>query len=220
MATSQDHKRIGNGDSGPNTGGMGAYSPALVVTEPIHQRIMDDIITPTIRGMAAEGHPYQGFLYAGLMITPEGMPKVIEYNCRLGDPEAQPIMLRLQSDLIELCEHAIAGNINRCTAVWDSAPAVGVVLAAAGYPGSPRSGDTITGLPGQAMPGAKVFHAGTALKDGQLVTQGGRVLCATALGDTMASARSKAYSIADSIRWNNRYYRNDIASRALERERG
>ena len=219
MATSQDHKRVGNDDTGPNTGGMGAYSPALVVTKDIHQRIMDDIIIPTIDGMAAEGHPYSGFLYAGLMITPAGIPKVIEYNCRLGDPETQPIMLRLQSDLIELCEQAIAGNLNQCEAIWDMSAAVGVVLAAGGYPGDYNKGDVITGLPEKEIPGEKVFHAGTAVKKNQLVTQGGRVLCATALADTVAEAREKAYNMVHKIQWNQVYYRDDIACGALEEER-
>ena len=229
MATSQDHKRVGNGDTGPNTGGMGAYSPAPVVTEAVHQRIMTNIIMPTIKGMASEGHPYKGFLYAGLMITPEGVPKVIEYNCRFGDPETQPIMMRLQSDFVELCEHAVSGNLDQCTAIWDPAVAVGVVLAAGGYPGDYNKGDIITGLPEKGpsqeqiledeILGEKVFHAGTALESGQLVTHGGRVLCATALGRRVSEAREKAYSLVRNIHWNQVYYRDDIAYRAINRER-
>ena len=218
MATSQDHKRAGNGDTGPNTGGMGAYSPAPVVTEAIHQRIMDDIIMPTIEGMASEGYPYKGFLYAGLMISPAGVPKVIEYNCRFGDPETQPIMLRLQSDFIEMCERAIEGNLADHKAVWHSSAAVGVVLAAGGYPSSYNKGDIITGLPQKDIAGEKVFHAGTVLKQGQLATQGGRVLCATALGDTVSEARTRAYKITRNIHWDNVYYRDDIAHRAVARE--
>ena len=218
MATSQDHKRVGNGDTGPNTGGMGAYSPAPVVTEAVHQRIMTDIIMPTIEGMASEGHPYKGFLYAGLMITPSGAPKVIEYNCRFGDPETQPIMLRLQSDFIGLCEHAVAGNLERCNAVWSSSAAVGVVLAAGGYPGDYKKGNIITGLPEKDTPGKKVFHAGTALEKGRLITWGGRVLCATALGDTVSEACANAYKLVHNIQWADVYYRDDIAHRAIERE--
>ena len=207
---------------------MGAYSPAPVVTEAVHQRIMTNIIMPTIKGMASEGHPYKGFLYAGLMITPEGVPKVIEYNCRFGDPETQPIMMRLQSDFVELCEHAVSGNLDQCTAIWDPAVAVGVVLAAGGYPGDYSKGDIITGLPEKGLSQEqileeevleeKVFHAGTALEKGHLVTHGGRVLCATALGHTVSEAREKAYNLVRNIHWNRIYYRDDIAYRAINRE--
>src|SRR5690554_6618083 len=182
MATSQDHKLVGDGDTGPNTGGMGAYSPAPVVTDAVHQRVMDEIIWPTVRGMAAEGNVYTGFLYAGLMIDRSGAPKVIEFNCRFGDPETQPIMLRLQSSLVELVEAALDGRLDQTRAQWDPRPSLGVVLAAGGYPGDYRKGDVISGLAQATSPDGKVFHAGTALRDGQVVTQGGRVLCATALG--------------------------------------
>lgn len=218
MATSQDHKRVGEGDTGPNTGGMGAYSPAPVVTNEIHKRIMDEVIMPTVRGMAAEGNRYVGFLYAGLMIDSAGTPKVIEYNCRFGDPETQPIMLRLQSDLVDLCQNAIDGKLNNCTSQWDPRAAVGVVLAAGGYPASYRKGDPINGLePAAELPG-KVFHAGTRLRDGQVTTDGGRVLCATALGESVTEAQRNAYAIADVISWDNVYLRRDIAYRAVARE--
>jgi phosphoribosylamine--glycine ligase len=207
MATSQDHKRVGDGDTGPNTGGMGAYSPAPVVTEAVYRRIMDEVIQPTIDGMAAEGHPYTGFLYAGLMITADGTPKVIEYNCRFGDPETQPILMRLRSDLVAHCDAAIDGQLDRETTDWDSRSAVGVVLAAGGYPGSYNKGDTIQGLPSQAAETQKVFHAGTATRDGQVVTSGGRVLCATALGDSVAAAQAAAYELAQPISWSGMFYR-------------
>ena len=219
MATSQDHKRVGDRDSGPNTGGMGAYSPAPVVTADIHKRIMDEIIYPTVRGMAEEGNDYTGFLYAGLMIMADGTPRVIEYNCRFGDPETQPIMLRMQSDLVDLCDAAIDGRLAGLTTEWDPRCAVGVVLAAGGYPGAYRKGDVISGLQPQDVDGEKVFHAGTALKGGEVVTNGGRVLCATALGETVTAAQLRAYELTRKIHWQDVYYRTDIAWRAIERER-
>ncbi|MEK7191221.1 MAG: phosphoribosylamine--glycine ligase, partial [Pseudomonadota bacterium] len=185
LATSQDHKRVGDGDTGPNTGGMGAYSPAPVVTPALHARVMREVIEPTVRGMKAEGCPYTGFLYAGLMIGRDGVPKVLEYNCRFGDPETQPVMLRLQSDLVALIEAALDGRLDKAETKWDNRPALGVVMAAGGYPGSYKKGDVISGLPTADAPDAKVFHAGTALKDGNIVTSGGRVLCVTALGATV-----------------------------------
>ncbi|QJR80799.1 phosphoribosylamine--glycine ligase [Alteromonas pelagimontana] len=218
FATSQDHKRAGNGDSGPNTGGMGAYSPAPVVTPEIHQRVMDEVILPTVKGMAAEGNPYTGFLYAGLMITADGSPKVIEYNCRFGDPETQPIMMRLQSDIVELCLAASKGELADKAIAFDPRAAVGVVLAAGGYPGSYNKGDVITGLAHAGELDGKVFHAGTALKDGNVVTAGGRVLCATALGNNVTEAQQKAYELVNTINWNDVYYRTDIAHRAIARE--
>ncbi|MEH6548981.1 MAG: phosphoribosylamine--glycine ligase [Pseudomonadales bacterium] len=218
MATSQDHKRVGNGDIGPNTGGMGAYSPAPVVTAEVHQRIMNEVIYPTVEGMAAEGNPYTGFLYAGLMIDSDGSPKVIEYNCRFGDPETQPIMLRLQSDLVKLCQAAIDGELNQARAEWDSRAAVGVVLAAGGYPAAYNKGDVIRGLPEQDTEGQKAFHAGTQLSDGEVVTNGGRVLCATALGHTVGEAQANAYKLAERIHWKGVFYRSDIAYRAIARE--
>ena len=217
LATSQDHKRVGEGDTGPNTGGMGAYSPAPVVTKEIHERILREIIRPTIRGMAAGGTPYVGFLYAGLMISPDGQPRVIEFNCRSGDPETQPIMLRLKSDLAELCEAALAGRLNKAKAEWDARVAVGVVLAAEGYPGAYRKGEPISGLPPFAMDHVKVFHAGTTEQDGRIVTSGGRVLCVTAVDETLADARQRAYHIADGIHWPGRFFRRDIGYRALAR---
>ncbi|MDI6003175.1 phosphoribosylamine--glycine ligase [Cobetia marina] len=220
MATSQDHKRVGEGDTGPNTGGMGAYSPAPVVTADVHQRVMDEIILPTVRGMAAEGHPYTGFLYAGLMIDAQGAPKIIEYNCRFGDPETQPIMVRLKSDLVALCLAAEDGRLDTQTCEWDSRAAVGVVLAAGGYPASYRKGDVITGFDAAEATGCKVFHAGTAEKDGQVVTSGGRVLCVTALGDSVAAATERAYEGVDAIDWQDVLVRRDIAWRAIARERG
>ena len=219
MATSQDHKRVGDGDTGPNTGGMGAYSPAPVVTDAIHQRIMDQVITPTIRGMASEGRPYTGFLYAGLMITADGTPKVIEYNCRFGDPETQPIMLRMRSDLVAHCIAALEGKLDGEQTEWDPRPALGVVLAAGGYPGSYTKGLPIKGLPEEAEADRKVFHAGTALSgDGVVVTAGGRVLCATALGDSVREAQQAAYELAGRISWEGVFYRRDIGFRAIDRE--
>ncbi len=218
MATSQDHKRVGEGDTGPNTGGMGAYSPAPVVSQAIHQRIMDDVIYPTVRGMAAEGNAYTGFLYAGLMIDSDGTPRVIEYNCRFGDPETQPIMMRLESDLVALCNAALDKKLHQTTAQWDQRPAVGVVLAAGGYPASYKKGDVIHGLASVDANIGKVFHAGTQLIDGQITTNGGRVLCATALGETVTEAQRKAYQVVKQINWSNMYYRKDIGYRAITRE--
>ncbi|MDN2658553.1 phosphoribosylamine--glycine ligase [Neptunomonas sp. CHC150] len=217
MATSQDHKRVGNGDTGPNTGGMGAYSPAPVVTPEIHDRIMSEVIMPTVKGMKAEGNEYTGFLYAGLMIMADGTPKVIEYNCRFGDPETQPIMLRLQSSIVELCEAAIARKLDTATAQWDSRCSVGVVMAAGGYPGDYAKGDVIS-LPDSTPEGTKIFQAGTALKDDQVVTAGGRVLCVTALGDTVTEAQSRAYDVLKTVSWDGAFYRTDIAYRAIARE--
>ncbi|GAC34896.1 phosphoribosylamine--glycine ligase [Paraglaciecola polaris] len=218
FATSQDHKRVGNGDTGPNTGGMGAYSPAPVVTDEIHQRVMNDVIYPTVHGMASEGNDYHGFLYAGLMIMADGTPKVIEYNCRFGDPETQPIMMRLQSDLVELVQLAVAGKLDQATAKFDPRAAVGVVLAAGGYPQAYNKGDVISGLSVNDSDSAKVFHAGTKEIDGQVTTNGGRVLCATALGETVTQAQQHAYELAKTISWNGMFYRDDIAYRAIARE--
>ncbi len=220
MATSQDHKRVGDGDTGLNTGGMGAYSPAPVVTDEVYQRIMDEVITPTIQGMAAEGLPYTGFLYAGLMIAPDGTPKVIEYNCRFGDPETQPIMLRMRSDLAAHCLAALEGKLDAEQAEWDPRASLGIVMAAGGYPSSYRKGDVIDGLPENETAGEKVFHAGTAMQDGQVITAGGRVLCATALGDSVAQAQQRAYVLATQISWNDCFYRKDIGYRAVAREQG
>ena len=219
MATSQDHKRVGNGDTGPNTGGMGAYSPAPVVTDAVYQRIMDEVITPTVEGMAAEGMPYTGFLYAGLMISPEGAPKVIEYNCRFGDPETQPIMMRLQSDLATLCLAALDGKLDQTDIQWDPRPTLGVVMAAGGYPDSYDKGDAIEGLDLADSDTVKVFHAGTAEKDGQVVTSGGRVLCVTGVGDTVSDAQANAYAGVKQITWRNAEYRTDIGYRAVAREK-
>ncbi len=218
MATSQDHKRVGDADTGPNTGGMGAYSPAPVVTAEVHQRVMEQIIYPTVRGMAAEGNVYTGFLYAGLMIDKAGNPKVIEFNCRFGDPETQPIMVRLESSLVLLVEAALAKALGKVEATWDPRPTVGVVLAAGGYPGDYAKGDVIQGLDEAAQLDGKVFHAGTALQDGQVVTTGGRVLCATAIGRSVSDAQQQAYRLAEKIRWNGMFYRKDIGYRAIARE--
>ena len=218
MATSQDHKRAGDGDTGLNTGGMGAYSPAPVVTQAVYDRVMEQVIMPTINGMAAEGNTYVGFLYAGLMIDNEGNPKVIEYNCRFGDPETQPIMMRLQSDLVDICQAALAGTLANKTTEWDERPAVGVVLAAGGYPGSYNKGDVISGLEDLETPTTKIFHAGTTIKEGKIVTNGGRVLCATALGSNVTQAQQNAYAVANKISWKDVYKRNDIAYRAIARE--
>jgi phosphoribosylamine--glycine ligase len=217
MATSQDHKRVGDGDTGPNTGGMGAYSPAPVVTDEIHRRAMDQVIWPTVRGMAAEGNTYVGFLYAGLMIAADGQPKVIEFNCRFGDPETQPIMLRLRSDLVELCLAGAEGRLNEKSSDWDERPALGVVLAAGGYPGDYRNGEVIQGLPQQESADGKVFHAGTRLQGNDVVTSGGRVLCVTALGDTVAQAQQRAYQLAEGIEWPGSFCRKDIGYRAIAR---
>jgi phosphoribosylamine--glycine ligase len=218
LATSQDHKRVGDGDTGLNTGGMGAYSPAAVVTPEIHARIMREVVEPTVRGMASEGHPYTGFLYAGVMIATDGTPKVLEYNCRFGDPETQPVMMRLRSDFIELIEAALDGKLDRAQAKWDSRAALGVVMAAGGYPGSYRKGDVIAGLPEIAEDDCHVFHAGTALKDRAVVTSGGRVLCVTALGATVSAAQKRAYATVKKIQWRGAQYRADIGYRAIARE--
>jgi phosphoribosylamine--glycine ligase len=218
MATSQDHKRVGDGDTGPNTGGMGAYSPAPVVTQEVHDRVMREVIEPTVRGMAAEGNPYTGFLYAGLMINADGAPKVIEYNCRFGDPETQPIMMRLKSDLVALCNAALDGKLDQTTADWDERAALGVVLAAKGYPGDYPKGDVINGLDNADTADAKIFHAGTATKDGNVVTAGGRVLCAVGLGNTVSEAQRNAYTLCKKISWNGMFYRHDIGYRAVARE--
>ncbi|WP_281705853.1 phosphoribosylamine--glycine ligase [Aeromonas taiwanensis] len=218
MATSQDHKRVGDGDTGLNTGGMGAYSPAPVVTPEVHQRVMERVIMPTVRGMAAEGNVYTGFLYAGLMIDGQGNPKVIEFNCRFGDPETQPIMLRMRSDLVELCLAACAGKLDQVEAIYDPRVAIGVVLAAGGYPGDYQQGKPISGLPVEEASGEKVFHAGSRMEGDTVVTAGGRVLCATALGHTVAEAQQRAYQLAGRIKWDGVFYRNDIGWRAIERE--
>jgi phosphoribosylamine---glycine ligase len=219
LASSQDHKRVGDGDTGPNTGGMGAYSPAPVVTPEVHARAMREVIEPTVRGMRAEGHTYTGFLYAGLMVAPDGSIKVLEYNCRFGDPETQPVMMRLQADLVDLVEAALDHRLDKVNARWDPRPALGVVMAAGGYPGDYKNGDAISGLPTTATPDAKVFHAGTALKDGKVVTSGGRVLCVTALGATVSAAQQRAYEVARQITWTGAQYRTDIGYRAITREK-
>lgn len=219
LATSQDHKRLLDGDMGPNTGGMGAYSPAPIITPDLHARIMHEIIMPTVHGMAAEGTPFTGFLYAGLMITPEGDPKVLEFNCRLGDPETQPIMMRLKSDLVGLIEHGINGTLDQVQADWDPRPALGVVLAAHGYPDKPRKGDTIIGLPDDTED-SKVFHAGTADEGGMIVTSGGRVVCVTALGENITDAQLWAYEVADKICFNGKQLRRDIGDKALRQPGG
>jgi phosphoribosylamine--glycine ligase len=218
LATSQDHKARDNGDKGPNTGGMGAYSPAPVVTDAVYQRIMDEVIEPTVKGMAADGRPYVGFLYAGLMIDESGAPRVVEYNCRFGDPETQPILMRLRSDLVELCEAALNGRLNEVEAHWDPRASIGVVMAAGGYPDTYRKGDVISGIDKAESKGSKVFHAGTASHGDEVVTAGGRVLCVTALGDTVAAAQTAAYEALKQISWNDAYYRTDIAYRAVARE--
>ncbi|MDG2392385.1 MAG: phosphoribosylamine--glycine ligase [Thalassotalea sp.] len=218
FATSQDHKRAYNGDEGPNTGGMGAYSPAPVVTPEIHQRTMDEVIMPTVAGMAKEGAPYTGFLYAGLMIDADGTPKVIEYNCRFGDPETQPIMMRLKSDIVDLCLLACKGQLDKATINFDPRPAVGVVLAAGGYPNAYAKGKVISGLELNDQKDRKTFHAGTAEQDGKVVTSGGRVLCATALGNTVTDAQQAAYELLHQISWDDVQFRTDIAYRAIARE--
>ncbi len=218
LATSQDHKARDNGDKGPNTGGMGAYSPAPVVTQKMHDAIMAQVIEPTVKGMAAEGHPYTGFLYAGIMISPEGIPKVLEYNCRFGDPETQPIMSRLKSDISQLCLAALAGKLDSTTAEWDPRFAVGVVMAAGGYPDAYPKGDVISGLDDQ-IENTKVFHAGTKDADGNVVTAGGRVLCVVGLGDTVSQAQALAYERVKTVSWDKVYYRDDIAHREITREK-
>ena len=215
LATSQDHKRLLDADLGPNTGGMGAYSPAPVVTPEIHARAMREIIVPTVEGMAKDGIPYTGFLYAGLMITPKGEVKTLEFNCRMGDPETQPIMMRLKSDLVDLAEHAVNGTLDQATAEWDRRFALGVVMASANYPETPKLGDEITGLPVNVQDG-HVFHAGTTLKDGKVVTSGGRVLCVTALGETVKFAQQAAYQMINSINFEGAQYRKDIGYRAVK----
>jgi phosphoribosylamine--glycine ligase len=219
LATSQDHKRLRDADEGPNTGGMGAYSPAPVVTQEIHDRAMREVMLPTVKALAAEGTPYVGFLYAGLMIDAQGTPKVLEFNCRFGDPETQPILARMRSDLTVLCDAAIDGRLAQETVEWDPRAAVGVVLAAHGYPDTVRKGDVIHGLDAAAKLPGKVFHAGTALRDGKVVTSGGRVLCAVGLGDTVEAAQQQAYELTAAICWDGMQYRRDIGYRAVERER-
>ena len=218
MASSQDHKARDEGDRGPNTGGMGAYSPAPVVTPEIDERIMNEVIMPTVKGMKDEGNPFTGFLYAGVMVAADGTPKVLEFNVRFGDPETQPIMMRLQSDLVEHIEAALDGTLDEQEAQWDERASLGVVLAAGGYPENYRKGDVITGLPTEAFEDAKVFHAGTAEKDGQIVTSGGRVLCVVGLGETVKAAQSRAYALVDQIHWEGMYCRRDIGYRAIARE--
>jgi phosphoribosylamine--glycine ligase len=219
FATSQDHKRLRDADAGPNTGGMGAYSPAPVVTRAMHERIMREVIEPTIRGLSKDGTPFTGFLYAGLMIHPDGTPNVIEYNCRFGDPEAQPVLMRLKSDLVELCEAALDRRLDAVHAEWDERAALGVVLAAEGYPDNVRKGDSISGLDAAAKLPGKVFHAGTKAADGQVLTSGGRVLCAVGLGANVSAAQSQAYGLVDAIRWQGMQCRRDIGYRAIAREK-
>ena len=219
MATSQDHKRIGDGDTGPNTGGMGAYSPAPVVTAEVHAQVMREVVNPTVQGMIADGMPFSGFLYAGLMIDDEGNPKVIEFNVRFGDPETQPVMMRLQSDFSELIEAAIEGRLDSVSTQWDPRCALGIVMAAENYPHAPRTGDVIHGLASAATPEGKLFHAGSKIENGLTLTSGGRVLCATALGNTVYEAQRKAYALAEQITWLGEYHRTDIGWRAIERER-
>jgi phosphoribosylamine--glycine ligase len=217
FAGSQDHKTRDDGDRGPNTGGMGAYSPAPVLTEPVQERVLRTIVEPVVCGMVAEGHAYSGFLYAGLMIDPEGLPRVLEFNCRLGDPEAQPLLMRLRSDLVDLCQAGCSGSLSDVQARWDPRTAVGVVMAAAGYPETYRKGDIVHGLPEHEVPDAKVFHAGTAEEQGNIVTDGGRVLCAVALGTDAAEAQARAYRLVRQIHWDGVYYRSDIGHRAIAR---
>ncbi len=219
LATSQDHKRLRDHDEGPNTGGMGAYSPAPVVTPEIHARIMREVMEPTVRGLAAEGMPYVGFLYAGIMVAADGTPNVLEFNCRFGDPETQPIMMRLNSDLTTLIDAALAGTLDQVGCEWDSRAALGIVLAAGGYPDTPRKGDLIKGLNAAATLPGKVFHAATQLQDNNVVTNGGRVLCAVGLGKTVYEAQQSAYKLAAAITWDGLQYRRDIGYRAVERER-
>ncbi|CAA6820786.1 MAG: Phosphoribosylamine--glycine ligase (EC [uncultured Thiotrichaceae bacterium] len=219
MASSQDHKARDNGDLGPNTGGMGAYSPAPVLTQSVQDKAMEAIIKPTVEGMAAEGNSFTGFLYAGLMIDEQGNSKILEYNVRFGDPETQPVMMRLQSDLVELIESALAGTLDKSEAQWDPRCSLGVVLAAGGYPEKYDSGDKISNLPTDESADSKVFHAGTKEKDGEIVTSGGRVLCAVGLGDSVTEAQAKAYELTRSIEWKNVYFRDDIGYRAIAREK-
>ncbi|HEY4645325.1 MAG TPA: phosphoribosylamine--glycine ligase [Steroidobacteraceae bacterium] len=216
LATSQDHKRRDDGDQGPNTGGMGAYSPAPLVTPILHARIMREVIEPSVLGLAVDGTPYTGFLYAGLMIAPDGTPNVLEFNCRFGDPETQPILMRLDSDLVEMCTAALDGRLNAVDAKWNPRAALGVVMAAGGYPDNYRKGDVIEGLDRAAKLPGKVFHAGTALRDGKVITNGGRVLCAVGLGDSVRAARDEAYRLVEVIRWPGVQYRRDIGHRAID----
>ena len=218
MASSQDHKALLDGDLGPNTGGMGAYSPAPVVTNSVHDRALSEVILPTLRGMADEGHPYTGFLYAGLMVAPNGDIRVLEFNCRLGDPETQPIMMRLKSDLTALCLGALSGQLDRMEAIWDSRPALGVVLAAGGYPDTVRKGDLISGLPENEGLEIKVFHAGTRLEGDNVLTSGGRVLCVSALGESVRDAQEKVYQKIEDIHFEGMHFRQDIGYRAIARE--
>ncbi len=218
LATSQDHKRRDDGDLGPNTGGMGAYSPAPIVTPALHARIMREVIEPTLRGLRTDGNPYLGFLYAGLMIAPDGTPKVLEFNCRFGDPETQPVLMRLQSDLPALCEAALDSKLHETEALWDTRAALGVVMAAGGYPNEYRKGDVISGLEAAAKLPGKVFHAGTEIKDSQVITSGGRVLCAVGLGLNVGAAQTQAYDLVRAIHWNLVQYRRDIGGRAIQRE--
>ena len=219
LASSQDHKRLHDGDQGPNTGGMGAYSPAPVLTDALHARVMREIVTPTLSGLVREGMPYTGFLYVGLMIGPDGAPRVLEFNCRLGDPEAQPLLMRLRSDLTELCEAALEHRLERARAEWDPARALGVVLAAPGYPDAPELGQPITGLEAAAQLPGKVFHAGTRRVRDRIITTGGRVLCAVGSGADVSAAQRAAYALVERIQFPGMQYRRDIGARAIERER-
>ncbi len=218
LASSQDHKAVYDGDTGPNTGGMGAYSPAPVLTDAIYKRAMEEVIEPTVKGMAEEGSPYTGFLYAGLMVLEDGTPSVLEFNCRFGDPETQPVLIRLKSDFVELCMAALEGRLDKVEAEWDRRASLGVVMAAGGYPEKYNKGDAISGLPEKEEADIKVFHAGTAMKDGKVVTSGGRVLCVTALGESVGEAQKKAYDLVKKIKWENVYFRSDIGYRAIRRE--
>jgi len=218
MATSQDHKRVGDGDTGPNTGGMGAYSPAPVVTDEVEQRILREIVAPTVRGMAEDGVPFTGFLYVGLMIDRSGAPRVIEFNVRFGDPETQPVLMRLRSDLLDHVEDAIDGQLAGSRALWDPRPSLGVVMAAEGYPGTPRTGDPVNSMDAPDVDGTMVFHGGTRLHGGQVITAGGRVLCVCALGNSVADARKRAYAEVAGISWPGEFHRRDIGWRAIERE--
>lgn len=220
LATSQDHKRLRDADQGPNTGGMGAYSPAPIVSEQLHARIMREVIEPSIRGLAADGMPYTGFLYAGIMIAPDGTPNVLEFNCRLGDPETQPILMRLRSDLTELCEAAIDGRLDSVHPEWEQRAALGVVMASAGYPHDVRTGDVIEGLAEAARLPGKIFHAGTRIESGRVVTAGGRVLCAVGLGDSVREAQREAYALVGAVSWPGAQYRRDVGFRAVAREQG
>ncbi|HEY2819166.1 MAG TPA: phosphoribosylamine--glycine ligase [Casimicrobiaceae bacterium] len=218
LASSQDHKRLGDGDQGPNTGGMGAYSPAVIVTPEVHAKIMREVIVPSVEGMAADGIPYRGFLYAGVMIDHEGNPKVLEFNCRLGDPETQPIIMRLKSDLFDLFDHATSGTLGSIEPEWDRRASLGVVLAAHGYPGEPHQGDIVSGLDRvteETFPNCHVFHAGTTLHDGKVVVNGGRVLCVAALGDSIRQAQRAAYAAVSAIHFDGMQYRTDVGHRAL-----